>query len=45
MVADTILEARAAAKKSSDLTRTEVEKAETQEPAVESTNSTQGKEE
>ncbi|KAF5292212.1 hypothetical protein FQR65_LT11310 [Abscondita terminalis] len=44
MVADTILEARAAAKKPSDLI-TEAEKAEAQEPEVESTHSTQGKEE
>ncbi len=46
MVADTILDARAAAKKPTDITRNEVEKAEAQEEAVvESTKSTEGKEE
>lgn len=45
MVADTILEARAASKKPTDLTLAEVEKVEVQEPVVESIKSTEGKEE
>lgn len=45
MVADTVLDARAAAKKPTDLKLAEVEKAEAQEPVVESTKSTKGKEE
>lgn len=45
MVADTVLDARAAAKKPTDLKLTEGEKAEAQEPVVESTKSTEGKEE
>lgn len=45
MVADTILEARAAAKKTTDLTLTEIEKAETEASVVEATQSTEGKKE
>jgi small subunit ribosomal protein S2 len=45
MVADTILDARAAAKKPTELARPEVEKAEVQESVMESTKSTEGKEE
>ena len=44
MVADTVLDARAAAKKPTDLTLTEVEKAEVQESVVEPVKSTEGKE-
>jgi small subunit ribosomal protein S2 len=45
MVADTVLEARAASKKSTDLTRVEVEKVETQETIAESTQSIEEKKE
>lgn len=45
MVADTILEARAASKKPTDLTLAEVEKVEAQESVVGSIKSTEGKEE
>lgn len=44
MVADTILEARAKTAKPSDMKLAEIEKADAQEPALESTKSTEGKE-
>lgn len=45
MVSETILEARAEAKKLSDLKRAEVEKSETQAPELTSTKSSEGEEE